>query len=364
MTKELVVIDELRNLLDLPTAEERKMLEASVIKEGGPHDPIVVWKERNAIVDGHNRYDICKAHSLPFKTVELSFKDIEEAKEWMLTNQLGRRNLSPLRVTYYLGTLYNMQKKPGVGRTEKWDQTTAEKLATKFDVSERTVRRAGNEAKGIDAVGRAMNISSVSEKLAAIKAKNKDQVSFTKEELQEIGKVDEPEVQVAVVKELVNIKKEGSKNGTKAKPSAPKPTKDTYPVAFCKPDFDALGFNVTTEPKPPLAENGIVYMAVPDEELDKAMELIHRWNLQYEGTFIFHIDGYEGLWSDIRHMYLIAASKGTVIGPKKASSSLHMDKGDTIANMIKLIESYHPGQKRIDMRKKATANGWAKPEAA
>lgn len=369
---EIVILDELRNLLDLPTDEERKLLEKSLLAEGGPRDPIVIWDEQNAIVDGHNRYGICKAHGLPFKTVRMSFKDATAVKEWMLTNQLGRRNLSPLRMTYYLGTLYNMQKVDVPGKREKMEETTAEKLGKQFQVSERTVRRAGDEAKGIDAVGRALNITSVADKIKAIKARNEESVGFTKEELAEIGKEPDQKVQEEAVKELVKIKQEekakqppktqGQK--TVVKKTAGTAKQATYPVAFCKPAFDAVGFNVATEPKPPLQENAIVYISVPDEELCKAMDLIKRWGLAYEASFVFHIDGYEGLWSDVRHAYLIAATRGTVTGPKKGYKSIHMDKGDTDALMIKLIESYHPAQKRVDMRKKTTASGWEKPEAA
>lgn len=370
----LVIMDELRNLLDLPSDEERKELERNLIEDGGPRDPLVIWDEENAIIDGHNRYGICKAHDLPYKTVRKSFKDIAAVKEWMLRNQLGRRNLSPVRFSYYIGTLYNMQKQD-TGKREKMEQTTAEKIGDQFQVSERTVRRAGDEVKGIDAVGRVFGAQTVADKIAAIKAKNEEAVSFTKEELAEIGKVPEPEVQEEAVKELVKIKKESAP--AKAKASGVKnisktssPAKDklaTYAVAFCQPEFDAVGYNPATETKPPLQENAMVYMVVPDEELNKGMELIKRWGLNYECSFVFHIDGYDGLWSDIRHTFLLIASKGTMISPNKSAKSIHMEKGDTVQMMLKLIESYHPSvpkNQRIDMRKKNSAEGWEKLMAA
>ena len=373
----IVIMDELRNLLDLPSDDERKELERILIEEGGPRDPIVIWDEQNAIVDGHNRYGICKAHDLPYKTVRKSFKDIDAVKEWMLRNQLGRRNLSPVRFSYYIGTLYNMQKQTTMVR-EKMEKTTAEQIAETFQDSERTVRRAGEEAKGIDAVGRALGLTSVTDKIAAIKAKNEGQVPLTKDELATIGKVEDPKLQEEVVKETLKIKaeekavKDAAKEATKpaAKTSSKKGTSavvksTTWPVAFCKPSFDAVGYNPATEPKPPLSENAMLYMSVPDEEMGKAMELIKRWGLNYEGSFIFQIDGYEGLWSDIRHVFMICASRGTVTGPKKSLKSIQMDKGDTDALMMKLINSYHPQVKGVDMRKKGnSADGWDKPQAA
>jgi hypothetical protein len=47
----------------------------------------------NTLVDGHNRYEICTKHDLPFSILEKDFADENHAKEWMILNQFGRRNL-------------------------------------------------------------------------------------------------------------------------------------------------------------------------------------------------------------------------------------------------------------------------------
>ena len=56
----LKVNEELKSFLDILTVEERKGLEADLLRDGGARDPIVVWKESGEIVDGHNRYEICR----------------------------------------------------------------------------------------------------------------------------------------------------------------------------------------------------------------------------------------------------------------------------------------------------------------
>lgn len=71
--------------------DEYKNLEASITRDGC-RDALVVWD--GILIDGHNRYEICSTHGIEFDTVEMDFKNIDEAKEWMLLNQLGRRNLS------------------------------------------------------------------------------------------------------------------------------------------------------------------------------------------------------------------------------------------------------------------------------
>lgn len=70
---------------------EYQALESSILADGC-RDALVVWD--GILIDGHNRYAICTKHDLAFDTVEMDFKNIDEAKEWMLLNQLGRRNLS------------------------------------------------------------------------------------------------------------------------------------------------------------------------------------------------------------------------------------------------------------------------------
>lgn len=53
---------------------------------------LVVWG--NTLVDGHNRYEICTRLGLPFETVLKEFDSRNDATEWIINNQFGRRNLS------------------------------------------------------------------------------------------------------------------------------------------------------------------------------------------------------------------------------------------------------------------------------
>jgi ParB-like chromosome segregation protein Spo0J len=50
--------------------EEFLGLEESIKKEGC-RDPIIIWN--NVILDGHNRYRICKAHEIKFEAKEMYF---------------------------------------------------------------------------------------------------------------------------------------------------------------------------------------------------------------------------------------------------------------------------------------------------
>lgn len=349
------VMPELRDLIEPPSEVELKELEISIKQEGGARDPIVIWKETGAIVDGHNRHRICTANELPFKTMEMSFVDLEAVKEWMLRNQLGRRNLSPFRVEYYIGKLYDMQKQPTDEKRQKMEgKNTAQEIGETFGVSERTVRRAADMAKGVDAVGRVLNVTSVLDKINAVTKKNAEEgTNFTKEELQVIGKEADPVVQEEAVRILANIKK-GENKAKAAVKAATEKAKDKgpYSVVFCTPDF---GRGVV---KPELAQAATLYMAVNDEDMPHALDLLKKWNFDYQGSFVFNTERYESTFSNVVHTFLIVATKGNVTTPKKASNSLINEKGAAEEQMIKLIEQYHPTGKRLDMREKRTAKGW------
>ena len=55
-------------------------------------DALVCWGD--VLIDGHNRYRICEKHNIPFRTVQRDFANRNEAKLWILQNQLARRDLT------------------------------------------------------------------------------------------------------------------------------------------------------------------------------------------------------------------------------------------------------------------------------
>ena len=84
-------INEKFRILPPLTPAEYEGLERSII-EDGCIEAIVVWND--TIVDGHYRYEICKKHNIPFRTVNEQFDGKNEAKLWIIDNQLARKNIS------------------------------------------------------------------------------------------------------------------------------------------------------------------------------------------------------------------------------------------------------------------------------
>ena len=81
---------EFKALIPPLSLEEYSQLEKNIIADGC-REPLVVFN--NTLVDGHNRYEICTKHDLPFSILDKEFADSSHAKEWMILNQFGRRNL-------------------------------------------------------------------------------------------------------------------------------------------------------------------------------------------------------------------------------------------------------------------------------
>lgn len=93
MTTEFTIDPEFRDLLPPLSDDEFQRLRDDINKNGC-RDKLVVWKEWNILIDGHNRHDICTTLDLPYETMEMSFRGREEVQIWMIRNQLSRRNIS------------------------------------------------------------------------------------------------------------------------------------------------------------------------------------------------------------------------------------------------------------------------------
>jgi len=87
---QLNIDHEFRNLIPPLANEEYEQLESNILKDGC-RDPLVAWGD--TLIDGHNRYGICTANSMPFKIKYMDFKTRKDAIEWIILNQFGRRNL-------------------------------------------------------------------------------------------------------------------------------------------------------------------------------------------------------------------------------------------------------------------------------
>ena len=199
---DITIDDGFRDLIRPLGPEERSRLEAS-IKAEGCRDPLVVWN--GVLIDGHNRYSICTEHNIPFSVVHREFESREDAYNWMIHNQLARRNLTNDEMAYLWGKRYLAEKK-SVGAPEGNENAkqsrqsdgvvsgeTSERVGGELGVSSRTVERAASFAEAVD-------------KIAGIcgpEAKNlilSGELALTRDDVVAISKEDADTVKTAIEK--------------------------------------------------------------------------------------------------------------------------------------------------------------------
>lgn len=106
-TPTLKIDNTFKNLIRPLSKKEYLQLEENILSDGCL-DPIIVWK--GIIVDGHNRYEICKRHSISFQVYEMNFDSREAVIAWICAHQLGRRNITEETRKFLIGMQYESEK--------------------------------------------------------------------------------------------------------------------------------------------------------------------------------------------------------------------------------------------------------------
>ena len=150
----LEIKEEFKKLIPPLTTEEFKQLEENCLNEG-IRESILTWN--GFIIDGHNRYDIAKRWNLDYQTKSKHFASEQDVIEWMILNQLGRRNITKEQKDYLIGKRYENEKQREGRPSGKLEQnvpvSTAQKIAEEVGVSQMQVKRNEDFAKGVDKLG-------------------------------------------------------------------------------------------------------------------------------------------------------------------------------------------------------------------
>jgi len=120
------------------------------IRQYGCTQPLDIW--RGIIVDGHNRYKICRELGIEFRVHEMDFQTREEAKDFMIRNQLARRNVTPEQRDYLMGKMYNEQKSTESFVPQNEAARKSEQIGEQFKVGHATVERAEKFALAVDSI--------------------------------------------------------------------------------------------------------------------------------------------------------------------------------------------------------------------
>lgn len=172
----LKICKEFKDLIRPLRHKELLQLEENLLADGC-RDPIVTWN--GYIVDGHNRYELCRRHAIPFAVVEKGFQSKEEAIAWICANQLGRRNITEETRKFLIGMQYESEKivlaqrnakgKNQYSVIEEPDQDddekksdgkatsrhwTALRIAEQNNISPGTVQKYANYTRALEVIGK------------------------------------------------------------------------------------------------------------------------------------------------------------------------------------------------------------------
>ena len=152
---DLVVDPELERVAPPLAENELEILKADILEHGCKF-PLIAWGD--TIVDGHNRYRICKESDIPFAIEQMDFTDKTEAKLWIVKNQLGRRNLRDFQRCEMVLPLENeikaevdSRKRAGISAARTGDQNV-QKLAPSQKSREILAEMAGVSHATLDKV--------------------------------------------------------------------------------------------------------------------------------------------------------------------------------------------------------------------
>lgn len=172
----LQIDQQFKNLIRPLKRKEYLQLEANIL-EDGCRDPLIIWN--GYIVDGHNRYEICTRHQIPFGIISKEFECREAVIAWICANQLGRRNITEETRKFLIGKQYESEKIVasiknvfGVNQYTKQDDTlipaesedeevlkeyrhkTAARIAKENNVSRGTVEKYAIYSRAIETIGK------------------------------------------------------------------------------------------------------------------------------------------------------------------------------------------------------------------
>ena len=365
----MIIDQEFVMLIPPLTDEEYKGLEASILAEGC-RDSLVVWGD--VLVDGHNRYRICTKHNIPYQVVQKDFADRNEAKLWMIRNQLSRRNLPS-----FVRSELALKLKPVIAEMAKENQRggqggnllpqksakaieTREELAKIADVSQDTIAKV--------------------EKIIAV-APEEVKTQLRKGEMsinqayQQVKKAERKAEHQAAIAEQLSKPKTSSYVDIFT-------TDKKYRVIYADPpwsykdkqDTEKLGGAVKHYPTMPLEDicalpipaekDAVLFLWTTSPMLEDAFEVINAWGFKYKSSFIWDkISHAMGHYNSVRHEFLLVCVRGncTPDVPKLYDSVVSIERTEHSRKpeeFRQMIDTLYPVGVRIEMFAREAADGW------
>jgi len=381
--------NEFRNYIRPLSSEEFEKLEASILSEG-IRDPLVVWQ--GILLDGYHRYKIAQEHGLEYKTVEVELPGRDAAKEWILVNQLGRRNLTEQEASYYRGKLYSAKKQQGKRTDLTLAQNvlksdTAEELGKQYGVSHMTIKRDEQFSKAVDKVANEIGEEAKQAILLGKAGIPKERVEQLIEIKHEAPELVEPilsgEITISKAMREINRENKISNIIEKAAESRTLDEMGIYSVIYADPPWSydhPISDSRRIENQYPTmsideicaldvpsisADDAILFLWVTTPMLEKGFRVLNAWGFEYRTSMVWVKPSIGmGQWVRQRHELLLIGVKGNIPTPRDG------DKPDSVIEaprlehskkpeiVYEIIEKMYPELPKVELFSRNKRNGW------
>ena len=294
-----IIDEELSRLISPLSGEEREGLEALLVAEGC-QEPLALW--RGVLLDGHHRLEICERLGIQYTTREIDCGDRAGAIEWMVRNQLGRRNLSSyqrVRLALRLEQVYAAKAKArqAHGLTAPGKPLVRDGDEKRVDVNEEIARAAGVSR---DTAARVRTIEE--------RADKKEKAALESGE-KSINQVYEGMREAERRAELDARRAESKARLAKIAARDPGSIEGTYDTIVIDPPWPMRKIERKVRPRqtgfdyPTMTEEELAALAIPASEdchvfvwttqkfLPMAFRLLAAWGLDYRFTMVWHKPG-------------------------------------------------------------------------
>lgn len=356
---DLKINKELKRLIPPLSEDEYNILEKSIIEEGC-RDRLITWDD--TIVDGHNRYEICKKNGITFNVEDRDFENIEAVKIWMIDNQKGRRNLTDGWKWELAQTkkeiLAEKAKENKLGRGKvlsNVDKTnTQQEIAKdlgwstgKVAMADKVWKEGKPEVKDKIKAGE----TSINQAYQEIKreSKKKERQDSIKKQRNELKDIPLPKRKYSLIYIDPPWKYDFSETDNRK-------IENHYPTMTMKELYD---LNL------PSNDNCILYLWVTAPKLLEAVQLMNEWGFEYKTCAVWDKKKIGmGYWFRGQHELLFVATKGTVSPPEpenRVSSVISEKRNEHSAKpycVYDIIENAFPNHSKVEIFARNKRNGW------
>ena len=357
-----IIIDtEFHRLIPPLSSEEYAGLEASILAEGC-RDAVLVWlyDSQLLIVDGNNRYEICTKHNLPYETKTMFFDSRELAKEWIIRNQFGRRNLSAFQRSELA-----LQLKPLLSAKAKKNQS-----------------RRSESVLQISAKVEPVDVREEISKIAGVSHDTITKVEKITEKASEKIKQDICNGKISINKAYKDIRREEKREQIKDSISETRIPDGLFDVVYADPpwsyeftesksreienQYPTMGLDEIKDLKVPSAENCVLILWSTSPKLEEAMQVLNAWGFTYKTCAVWDKETIAmGYWWRQQHEILLLGVKGNpkVPDPEKRQSSVFREKRSAHSkkpeHYYEMIESMFPNKRYIELFARNEREGWS-----